>query len=142
MPSPPHNSAPSTPDFQFVNISEPADMKAAGHRKLVRKSVASNHRRKQVLGRSSASGKSTPPHSCATKAGDPHQGYCQACGSSLHTRRDSSSSRSGRKDESLYLFAAGVDPFHSFPIPSRPYMHVLVDHCKYLATSNENTQAY
>jgi hypothetical protein len=131
MSLPPDDSASSTPDFQFVNISDPADMKAPEHRKFVRKSVASNHRKRQVLGLSSASGQSRPPHSCSAKGGDSHQSYCPACGTSIQTRRDSLSSIYGGKDESLYLFGPGVDPFNNFPIPSRPYMQVLVDHCKY-----------
>jgi hypothetical protein len=131
MPLPPDDSASSTPDFQFVNISDPADMKAPEHRKFIRKSVASNHRKRQVLGQSSASGQRSPPHSCSAKGGDSHQSYCQACGSSIQTRRDFLSSSYDRQDESLYLIGVGVDPFNNFPIPSRPYMQVLIDHCKY-----------
>jgi hypothetical protein len=128
MSLPPDDSTSLTPSFQFVNISDPADMKALEHRKFVRKSVASNQRKRQVLGLSSAFGGGGPPH-CSAKAGDSHQSYCQACGTSIQTRRDYTSSYDG-KDDSLYLFARGVDPSSSFPIPSRPYMHVLVDHCR------------
>jgi hypothetical protein len=131
MPLPPDDSTSSIPDFQFVNISDPADMKAPEHRKFVRKSVASNHRKRQVSGLPSASGQSSPPHSCSAKGGDSHQSYCQACGTLIQTRRDSLSSSYDRKDGSLYLLGAGVDPFNNFPIPSRAYMQVLVDHCKY-----------
>jgi hypothetical protein len=130
MSLPPNDPTSLTPGFQFVNISDPADMKAPEHRKFVRKSVASNHRKRQVLGLSPAFGQSSPPHSCSAKGGDSHQSYCQACGTSIQTRRDSLSLGYDRKDESLYLFGKGVDPFNNFPIPSRPYMEVLVDHCK------------
>jgi hypothetical protein len=50
MSLPPDESTSLTPGFQFVNISDPADMKAPEHRKFVRKSVASNQRKKADVG--------------------------------------------------------------------------------------------
>ena len=138
----PKVTEPSSSEFQFVNISEPADMKDSKNKKLVRRSVAFSHRRKQVLRHSTNSAFGKSHHSCL----DPSLGfrppvnYCQVCGFSLRKKLASQSSKLEEQEggateteclETGILGAGRVDPFATFPIVAQPYMHVLVDHCRF-----------
>ena len=78
-------SESTSSEFQFVNISEPSDMKDSKNMKLVRRSVAFSHRRKQVLRHSIDPATRNGHHSCLDPnlSSHPPLNYCQICGFSL-----------------------------------------------------------
>lgn len=132
----------SSSKFQFVNISGPAEMKDSKNKKLVRRSVAFNHRRKQVMRHSRGQSLGTSPHSCLDPnlSSQPPVNFCHVCGFSFRKKRDGLSAKPdegeidcGEREcmEAGLLGAGRVDPFGTFPIASKPHMHLLVDHCKF-----------
>lgn len=134
----PHSSSSQ---FQFVNISKPAEMRDFKNKKLVRRSVAFSHRRKQILSQSKDPLLPSGSHMCLHPnfSTQPPVNYCQVCGFSLRKKRGGSSAKSHESEddyeekecvENGILGAGRVDPFATFPIASQPYMHLLVDHCK------------
>ena len=137
---------PSSLEFQFVNISEPAEIKNSKNKKLVRRSVAFSHRRKQVLRHSTDHGSTSSPHSCLDPNlnSQPPVNYCQVCGFSLQKKRGGRSVKSDEGEidstekeclETGWLGAGRTGPFSTFPIASQPYMHLLVDYCKFRNSS-------
>ena len=135
-----------TPDFPFVNISKPNESQGHQNRSLVRSLVAQNRRKKQLLSHSEQG-----PHSCF----DPSIGsllpalnFCPVCGYALAKNRRSSkpfdpssiptaASPKPKLSGSSALGAGRVDPFGAFPIHAKPYMHILVDHCKLFVSRRE-----
>ncbi len=128
-----------TPDFPFVNISKPDESQDYQNRSLVRSLVAQNRRKKQLLSHSEEG-----PHSCfdpSIASLLPALNFCPVCGFALAKSRRSSkpfdpsfvptgTSPRPKLSGSSTIGAGRVDPFGVFPIHAKPYMHVLVDHCK------------
>lgn len=142
-PPSPQEMATLGSDFQFVNISGPADIKSPENRNLVRRSVAASHRRKQVMRRSTAPGQMESCHMClgATSSSEATPNYCSICGHSLRRKRGELPSNAAETEDAyelpearsvqLPLLGAGnIDPFATFPISTQPYMYFLVDYCE------------
>jgi hypothetical protein len=87
-------------EFQFVNISDPSNMKSSKNRKLVRRSVAVSYRRKQLFQHATLPRSEEDHHSCL----DTHLNsrstvnYCQVCGYSLEKEQRSRSRPDERED--------------------------------------------
>jgi hypothetical protein len=121
-----------SPRFQFVNISDPKEIHGPQNRRRVRSLVAQNYRRKQLLGHSPRS-----THPCLdpdVASQYPVLNFCPVCGYSLARNRTPPNSRNPSSifpvpimelNNSTSLGAGRADPFGMFPIPVKPYMHML-----------------
>lgn len=144
-PSPKNEASPSS-DFQFVNISAPSEIKDTETRKFIRSSVANNCRRKQFLRHSHSSSQGVDTHYCLDTKPTSFlaKNFCQVCGFSFRKKTASRASKQCSQESpepekgviETEIFAAGrVDPFSSFPIPTKPYMYTLIDHCQFFFLS-------
>jgi hypothetical protein len=131
--------------FQFVNISSPSEIRQPAIRNLVRRSVAIRHRKKQALRHCATSGQENVLHRCtgADLGSLLSPKFCQVCGESLRKKSGSPSIVIDELEEvretgvetacfeAMVLGATKTDPFGTYPVPIKPYMNILVNHCQY-----------
>jgi hypothetical protein len=137
----------STSGLQFVNITKPNHIKDTKTQKLIRRAAAQNSRKRSVLEK--AQEIVLKHKSCSLSDEELCKlASCPECG--LPLAQDGNRPNTGGETVKLLwpqstnqtslvptLGAGRSDPFLAFPIPMRPYMNVLIDHCQQLNCTSE-----